>query len=76
MEFLPLVELSPFGSNYVTKDSITDLRLRLLSRTKQAISGRGKKVFRSTDTVRGTPKDGRARKRSVEGMPVPVLGRE
>jgi len=49
-------------------DLTTDLRLRLLSSTKLVISRNG-------HGSRHAP-DGRARKRSVEGIPVPVEGRE
>jgi len=61
---------------YVDEKSNHDLRLRLLSTTKRTISGSGTVKLRSTDKVRGAPRDGRARKRSVEGMSVPVVGRE
>jgi hypothetical protein len=46
----------------------TDLRLRLLSSTKLVISIHG--------TLFEARPDGRARKRSCEGIPVPVEGRE
>jgi hypothetical protein len=53
---------------YVETNHTTDLRLRLLSRTKREISLNG-----HANEARPI---GRAPKRSVEGIPVPVLGRE
>jgi hypothetical protein len=50
------------------KNLTTDLRLRLLSSTKLVISGNGHGSRHAHI--------GRARKRSVEGIPVPVEGRE